>query len=127
MVVTWITIAALIGCLKVLSLSCGNRNEHVRPNEEQGDCLSCCANLKSESSIGNIFGLAKCTNQTAEEDIEQLYIHQAVRTTIGIGASVWKNVEEGRIIWSNDSQLKIRDWMSRTKRNPKGPVTIVLE
>ena len=90
------------------------------------DCLSCCAKLKLENSIGNVDGLAKCKNQTFEEDVEQLYIRQAVRTTIEIGASMWKNVEEGRIIMSNDSQLKIRDWMSRIKRNPKGQVTIIL-
>ena len=89
--------------------------------------MSCHVNLKPESSIGNSVGLAKCKNQTVEEDIEQLYVHQAVRTTIKIGSSVRKNVEEGRIIWSNDSQLKIRDWMSRIKRNPRRPVTIMLE
>ena len=124
---TWIAIVALIKFLKVLSVSCGKRNECTRPKEERRDCLSCRVNLRFERSIGNIVSLAKCKNQTVEEDIEQLYIHQAVRTTIGIGASVWKNAEEGRIIWSNDSQLKICDWMSRIKRNLRGPVTIILE
>ena len=66
------------------------------------------ANLKFESSIGSVVGLAKCKNPTVEEDVEQLYICQVVRTTIGIVAGVWKNVVEGRIIRSNDSQLKIR-------------------
>ena len=83
--------------------------------------------MKSESSIGNSLDLAKYENPTVEEHVEQMYIHQAVRTTIGIGASVWKNVEEGRIIRSNDSQLKISDWMSRIKKNHKGTVTILLE
>ena len=80
-----------------------------------------------KTSISNIGGLVKCENLTVEEDVEQLYIHQAVRTTIEIGVSVWKNVEEGRIVRSNDSQLEIRDWMSRIKRNHKGTVIIRLE
>ena len=62
------------------------------------DCLSRRAKLKFENSIGNVDDLAKCKNLTFEEDVEQLYIRQAVRTTIEIGASVWKNVEEGIII-----------------------------
>ena len=117
----------LIEFLKALASSCGKRNEQARPKDKQGDCLSRRAKLKFESSIGNVVGLAKCKNPTVEEDVEQLYIHQAVRTTIGIGSSVWKNVKEERIIRSNDSQLKICDWMSIIKRNPGEPVIILLE
>ena len=87
--------------------------------------MSRCVKLKFESSIGNSVGLAKCNNPKVGEDVEQLYIHQAVRTTIGIGSSVWKNVKEERIIRSNDSQLKICDWMSIIKRNAQGPMTIL--
>jgi len=128
MATTWIAMVAFIGFLKALASNGGKRNERARPKEERGDCLSRRAKLKFESSIGgNIDGLVKCENPTVEEDVEQLYIRQAVRTTIEIGVSVWKNVEEGRIVRSNDSQLKIRDWMSRIKRNPKGLVIILLK
>ena len=72
MAVTWITIVALIELLKILALSCRKRNERVRPDEERWDCFSCRAHLKFESSIGNIVCLARCKNQTAEEDVEQL-------------------------------------------------------
>ena len=127
MAATWMAMVVFIEFLKALASKCGKRNQRARPKEERVNCLSRRAKLKFENSIGNIDGLAKCENLTFEEDVEQLYIYQAVRTTIEIGASVWKNVEEGRIIWSNDSQLKMRDWMSIIKRNPKGQVTIILE
>ena len=123
----WMAMVIFIELLKALASKCRKRNQRARPKEERGDWLSRCAKLKFESSIGNIDGLVKCENPTVEEDVEQLYIRQAVRTIIKIGASVWKTVEEGRIIRSNDSQLKIRDWMSRIKRNPKGQVTSILK
>ena len=43
----------------------------MRPKDKQGDCVSCRAKLKFESSIGSIIGPAKCKNPKAEEDIEQ--------------------------------------------------------
>ena len=88
MAATWIVMVAFIEFLRALASTCGKRNERARPKEEQVDCLSRRAKLKFESSIGNIDGLAKCKNPTVEEDVEQLYICQAVRRTIGIGASV---------------------------------------
>ena len=124
---TWMAMLAFIEFLKALPSKCEKRNERARPKEEQGSFLSRCAKLKFESSIVNIVGLAKCKNLTVEEDVEQLYIHQAVRTTIGIGPSVWKNVEEGRTIRTNALQLKIRDWLSRIKKNHKITVTIPLK
>ena len=75
---------AFIGFLKALSSNGGKRNERARPKEEQGFLLSRPSKLKFESSIDNIDGLAKCENPTVEEDVEQLYICQAVRTTVEI-------------------------------------------
>ena len=82
-----IAMVAFIEFLKALASIFGTRNKRARPKEERGDCLPCCVKLKFENSIGNIDGLVKYKNSTVEEDVEQLYIHQAVRTTIEIEAN----------------------------------------
>jgi hypothetical protein len=123
---TWIAMVTFTVFLKALASNCGNKNERARPQDERGDCLSRRAKLKFESSIDNIVDLARCENPKVEEDVEQLNIRRGIRMTNGIESRVWKNAEEGRIIRSNDSQLKIRDWMSRIKRNPEGPMSILL-
>ena len=59
-------IMAFISLLEVLSSNGKKKNEHARPKDERGNCLSHRANLKTETWILNVITVSMYNNVVVE-------------------------------------------------------------
>ena len=89
MAATWMVIMAImtfIVLLEALSPSNRKKNERAIPKNEQGDCLSCCANLKIETWMLNVADVAMYNNAIIER----------IMRALDLKANVWPWIEVRR-------------------------------
>ena len=86
---------ALIGILAALASNGRKKNEHARPKDERGDCLSRRANLKIETWILNVVAVAMCENAIVERTLRALELQANVWSWIEVQRS-WKKIGKSR-------------------------------